>query len=349
VTDNQQIIKDVVDKINGKLGSGAVIGGGGQGLQKLPRTSTGILSLDLALGGGYPVGKVIELFGPESSGKTTIGAHALKVIQSIPDYGLGAIVDVEHAVDPTWFENIGIDMGQLIVSQPDSAEQAFDIVESLIRSGAVRLILLDSVAALVPKNEIEGEYGDAHMGLRARLMGQFLRKITPLASKHNCTVICMNQTREKIGVIFGSNETTPGGKALKFGASCRIRVSGSKKVTDANDNVVGKSTNIFVPKNKVGKPFVKTDFRIVAMEDLAVYGVDIVRDVFFAGLWIGLIKKSGNTYTYDGTKLGIGRDKAVEGFRKLGIHDKVYFNSLIERYGAEVVALIKGVGYAYKG
>lgn len=318
-------LKKIVAEINKKHGNGTV-SVGNQSLD-VPKFSSGVLSVDMVTGGGYPWGRVIEVFGDESSGKTTLGGYAISEVQKLGH--VSAFVDLEHAIDPSWQTSLGVKMEELIVSQPDSAEAAFDVTEALARSGAIRFILFDSIAAAVPKAELEGEYGDAHMGLRARLMGQFLRRVTPILNKNQVTLMMLNQTREKIGVFFGDPTTTPGGKAVKFAASQRIRTYASKKF----DN--GKLIKIRVIKNKVGPPFRKTDFRIIEDTNLGVRGVDIVRDIFWSAVAAGIVIRNQNTYNLNGTKLAVGKDAALAAFRKIKDYDairadvlKYYVNSV---------------------
>lgn len=266
---------------------------------------TGALALDVALGvGGIPRGRVVEVYGPESSGKTTVALHILAESQKLG--GTAAFIDAEHALDPTYAKNIGVDIDNLLVSQPDTGEQALEIAEALVRSGAVDVIVVDSVAALVPRAEIEGEMGDAHVGLQARLMSQALRKLTGAISKSNTVAIFINQIREKVGVMFGNPETTPGGRALKFYASVRLEVRKSESLKQGAD-IVGSRTRVKVVKNKVAPPFKQADFDIM-------YGEGISREgsIIDMGTDMSIIEKSGAWYSYKGERLGQGRENVKE-------------------------------------
>ena len=266
---------------------------------------TGALALDVALGvGGIPRGRVVEVYGPESSGKTTVALHILAEAQKMG--GTAAFIDAEHALDPTYAKNIGVDIDNLLVSQPDTGEQALEIAEALVRSGAVDVIVVDSVAALVPRAEIEGEMGDAHVGLQARLMSQALRKLTGAISKSNTVAIFINQIREKVGVMFGNPETTPGGRALKFYASVRMEVRKTESLKQGAD-IVGSRTRVKVVKNKVAPPFKQADFDIM-------YGEGISREgsIIDIGTDMNIIEKSGAWYSYKGERLGQGRENVKE-------------------------------------
>ncbi|MEK7546409.1 MAG: recombinase RecA [Patescibacteria group bacterium] len=301
--------EEAISQIRSKFGDGSIMRLGDAKKMQVDSIPTGCLSLDLALGiGGVPRGRVIEIYGPESSGKTTLAQHIIAEVQKIG--GLAAFVDAEHALDPAYAEKIGVKINDMLISQPDTGEQALDIVETLVRSGAVDVIVVDSVAALVPKAEIEGEMGDSHMGLQARLMSQALRKLTGIVSKTKTCVIFINQIRMKIGVVFGNPETTTGGTALKFYASQRIEVRRSAQLKK-DDKVIGNQVNVKIVKNKVAPPFRTTQFEIMYNE-----GISLSGDMLDTGVLHGVISKNGNSYAFGEHKLGVGRETAKSFLRE---------------------------------
>ena len=297
-TDKDKILSQVLLDIEKQFGKGAIMKLGDDTHNEIAVSPSGSLTLDLALGvGGYPKGRIIEIYGPESSGKTTFALHAIAEIQKAG--GRAAFIDAEHALDPVYAKNLGVNINELLLSQPDTGEQALEICEALVRSEAINIVVIDSVAALVPQAEIEGEMGDSHVGLQARLMSQALRKLSGTINKTNTIAIFINQLREKVGVMFGNPETTPGGRALKFYSTIRMDVRRSEQIKQG-DSVIGNKTTVKIVKNKVAPPF-----KTAVVEIMYGEGVSRVSEIIDLGVEAGIIDKSGAWYSYNGEKLGL--------------------------------------------
>lgn len=307
--DKLKALDAALSQIERQYGKGAVMKLGDNTAQMNVETvPTGSLSLDIALGlGGIPKGRIVEIYGPESSGKTTVTLHMIAEVQKRG--GIAGFIDAEHALDPNYAKNIGVDIDNLYISQPDSGEQALEITETMVRSGAIDIIVVDSVAALTPKAEIDGDMGDSHVGLQARLMSQALRKLTAVISKSNCTVIFINQLREKVGIMFGNPETTTGGRALKFYSSVRMDVRRIEQLKQSGE-AIGNRTRVKVVKNKIAPPFKEAEFDIMFGE-----GISKVGDILDLAAENGIVNKSGAWYAYDGNKIGQGRENAKQFLR----------------------------------
>ena len=303
--DRAQSLQNALQQIEKQFGKGAIMRFGDESIQHVEAVSTGCLTLDIALGiGGIPKGRIVEIYGPESSGKTTVALHCVAEVQKAG--GTAAFVDAEHALDPSYAAKLGVQVENLYIAQPDNGEQALDIVEMLVRSAAIDLIVVDSVAALTPQAEIDGDMGDSHVGLQARLMSQALRKLTAVTSKSKCTIIFINQLREKVGVMYGNPETTPGGKALKFYASVRIDIRKADALKDGGD-VVGNHVKAKIVKNKVAPPFKVAEFDIMYGS-----GISNVGCVLDLAVEKGIIQKGGSWFSYNDEKIGQGRDRVLE-------------------------------------
>ncbi|WP_123054033.1 recombinase RecA [Clostridium sp. JN-1] len=329
-TEKLKALDSALTQIEKQFGKGSIMKLGENSVLDLDAISTGCLDLDIALGiGGIPKGRVVEIFGPESSGKTTVALHIIAEAQKAG--GAAAFIDAEHALDPGYAKKLGVDIENLIVSQPDTGEQALEIAEALVRSGAIDVIVVDSVAALVPKAEIEGEMGDSHVGLQARLMSQALRKLTGAINKSKCSVVFINQLREKVGVMFGNPETTPGGRALKFYSSVRLDVRRIDSIKQG-DEIVGNRTRVKVIKNKVAPPFKQAEFDIMYNQGISREG-----NVLDVGVREELVQKSGSWFSYKETRLGQGRENAKQFFRE---NPKIMYeieNNIRQKYNLPAV------------
>ena len=317
---DDKVLESVLLEIEKQFGKGSVMKLGDSARNEIDVVSTGSLSLDIALGiGGYPKGRIIEIYGPESSGKTTFALHAIAEVQK--QGGRAAFIDAEHSLDPNYASKLGVDINELLLSQPDNGEQALEISEALVRSGAINIIVIDSVAALVPQAEIEGEMGDSHVGLQARLMSQALRKLSGIINKTNTIAIFINQLREKVGVMFGNPEVTPGGRALKFYSSIRLDIRRSEQIKLGTD-IIGNKTTIKVVKNKMAPPFKSCMVDIMYGE-----GVSMEGELVDLAVNAGIVDKSGAWYSYKGEKIGQGKENVKELFRKNPkLKDEIYIN-----------------------
>jgi recombination protein RecA len=326
MSDRKQALDMALKQIEKQFGKGSIMKLGEQAERRVSTISSGALALDIALGvGGYPRGRVIEIYGPESSGKTTVALHAIAEVQR--NGGQAAFIDAEHALDPVYAQNLGVNIDELLLSQPDTGEQALEIAEALVRSGAVDILIIDSVAALVPKAEIEGEMGDSHVGLQARLMSQALRKLSGAVSKSNTIAVFINQIREKVGVMFGNPETTPGGRALKFYSSVRLEVRRAETLKQGND-MIGNKTKLKVVKNKVAPPFRTAEVDIMYGEGISREGsiLDIASD-------LDIVQKSGAWYSYNNDRMGQGRENAKQFLKENEDVTKEIENRIREYHG----------------
>ena len=326
--DKLKVLSAVMDKIEKDFGKGSIMRMSSQAATDIPVIPTGSITLDMALGvGGYPKGRVIEIYGPESSGKTTLAIHAIAEAQKAG--GIAAFIDAEHAFDSYYAQKLGVDVDNLLISQPDNGEQALEITETMVRSGAIDIVVVDSVAALVPKAEIDGDMGDSHVGLQARLMSQALRKLTAAINRSNCVVVFINQLREKVGVMFGNPETTTGGRALKFYSSVRLDVRRIESLKQSGE-VTGNRTRVKVVKNKIAPPFKEAEFDIMFGE-----GISVVGDILDLAASQNIIVKSGAWYAYDGSKIGQGRENAKQYLKDNPETCKEIENKVREHFGLQ--------------
>lgn len=333
MSERQQALEQALKQIEKQFGKGSIMKMGEQTETQVQTISSGSLALDIALGvGGYPRGRIIEIYGPESSGKTTVALHAIAEVQK--QGGQAAFIDAEHALDPKYAQALGVNIDELLLSQPDTGEQALEIAEALVRSGAVDIIVIDSVAALVPKAEIEGEMGDAHVGLQARLMSQALRKLSGAINKSKTIAIFINQIREKVGIMFGNPETTPGGRALKFYSTVRLEVRRAEQLKQGTD-MIGNRTKIKVVKNKVAPPFKTAEVDIMYGEGISLEGeiVDIGSD-------LDVVQKSGSWYSYEGERVGQGRENAKLFLKENPNLKLEVLNKIREHYGLETLEAV---------
>jgi len=328
MSDRQAALEMALKQIEKQFGKGSIMKLGEQTDRRISTVPSGSLALDIALGvGGYPRGRIIEIYGPESSGKTTVALHAIAEVQARG--GQAAFIDAEHALDPVYAQNLGVNIDELLLSQPDTGEQALEIAEALVRSGAVDILVIDSVAALVPKAEIEGEMGDAHVGLQARLMSQALRKLSGAINKSKTIAVFINQIREKVGVMFGNPETTPGGRALKFYSTVRLEVRRAETLKQGNE-MVGNKTKIKVVKNKVAPPF-----RVAEVDIMYGEGISIEGEIIDIGSELDIVQKSGSWYAYNDERLGQGRENAKQFIKENPeIKNEIYMQ-IREHYGLE--------------
>lgn len=326
---NDKTLEQVLADIEKQFGKGSIMKLGDESHNEIDTVSSGSLTLDIALGvGGYPKGRIIEIYGPESSGKTTFALEAIAEVQKAG--GKAAFIDAEHALDPVYAKNLGVDINDLLLSQPDTGEQALEICEALVRSEAISIVVIDSVAALVPQAEIEGEMGDSHVGLQARLMSQALRKLSGTISKTNTIAIFINQLREKVGVLFGNPETTPGGRALKFYSTIRLDVRRGEQIKNG-DNVIGNKTNVKIVKNKVAPPF-----KTASVEIMYGQGVSREAEILDLASEIGIVDKSGAWYSYNGEKIGQGKEN-VKAFLRNNVELKTEIeNKVRKHYGFKI-------------